>query len=172
MDPISRITIPEIIEHPWYNLELPERYQAVLDRLAEDQSELDQWLASCQIDQSLVDEREQLLKLMVKEAGKQVADRSMGNVGALQVVDYNRQDIKHINLTHAAIEVGSPGIEVCRPALLLLTSHHPLPQWFDGAKETTALPAAPSGSEGVTLERLHTFRKPDVNGSMKSTSGD
>lgn len=113
VDPISRITIPEIIEHPWYNLELPERYQAVLDRLAEEQSELDQWLASCKIDQSLVDEREQLLKLMVKEAGKKVADRSMGNVGALQIVDYQRQDIKHINLTHAAIEVGSPGIEVC-----------------------------------------------------------
>lgn len=117
MDPISRITIPEIIEHPWYNLELPERYQAVLDRLAEEQSELDQWLASCKIDQALVDEREQLLKLMVKEAGKQVTDRSMGTVGALQIVDYQREDIKHINLTHAAIEEGSPGIEVCMEAM-------------------------------------------------------
>lgn len=113
VDPISRITIPEIIEHPWYNMELPEKYQSVLDRLAVQQGEVDEWLGSCEIDQGLVDEREDLLRLMVKEAGTQVTDRSMHNVGALQIVDYQRQDIKHINLMHAAIEVGSPGIEVC-----------------------------------------------------------
>ncbi len=112
VDPISRITIPEIIEHPWYNMELPEKYQSVLDRLATQQAEVDAWLASCQIDQTLVDEREDLLRLMVKEAGTQVTERSMHNMGALQIVDYQRQDIKHINLMHAAIEVGSPGIEV------------------------------------------------------------
>jgi serine/threonine protein kinase len=41
IDAKKRITIEDIERHPWYRRALPQRYQAVLDRLAEHQKEIE-----------------------------------------------------------------------------------------------------------------------------------
>ena len=50
VDPKKRITVRGIMEHPWYNKQLPAKYQDALDRIEEQQAVLEKHVQQIKLD--------------------------------------------------------------------------------------------------------------------------
>ena len=50
VDPKKRITVRGIMQHPWYNKQLPAKYQDALDRIEEQQAVLEKHVQQIQLD--------------------------------------------------------------------------------------------------------------------------
>lgn len=107
VDHKQRITVKQIMNHEWYNMPLPPRYQKVLDNLNAEQRELDAVNAAQEYDADLMDTRNEAIVFLVKEAARKASPSIMSDMASLQIVDYLRDDIKHINLTRAAVYKGA-----------------------------------------------------------------
>lgn len=65
----ERITIPEILNHPWYKMPLPANYAAAEKELLKDQSKVDNYIRSRSISTAAKQARDNQLKDIVEQAG-------------------------------------------------------------------------------------------------------
>lgn len=68
VDPKKRITITQIMQHPWYNLPLPPRYQQALNDLQGEQAAMEKRANSIRVDEHLLVERSKAIEQVIEEA--------------------------------------------------------------------------------------------------------
>ncbi|BDA44043.1 Serine/threonine-protein kinase SAPK3 [Coccomyxa sp. Obi] len=110
LDPTKRITIPEIMRHAWYTKALRPEHQAALDRVHEEQRQVDEHLRHRKLDPVKVAERNKRLEQLVDEACSAEALQDISSHGRqlrpLHVLDFKHREIKRLDLTERAVLEG------------------------------------------------------------------
>ncbi|KAK9834291.1 hypothetical protein WJX81_004049 [Elliptochloris bilobata] len=111
VDPAKRISVPQILEHPWYKKPLAPEFQAAADKLAKQQAELDAHMRYRKLDQARINERDSALDAILREATAPPPSRASGtglaggraHVRPLQAVDASAPKVRRVDLTEAAL---------------------------------------------------------------------
>lgn len=105
IDPRKRITIPEIMKHPWYNKDLASGHQKALERLQHEQAQVDEYISSRRLDQAKVEQRNKRIAEMVDKACTKGGKSEKSHVRPLQALNLVNDGCERLDLTDQAVLV-------------------------------------------------------------------
>ncbi|KAK9809819.1 hypothetical protein WJX73_009694 [Symbiochloris irregularis] len=147
VNPKDRISVADILKHPWMAKELPEPYQGQLTKIRSQNKELADHMAKRTLDSVKVNERNQQLREIVDSAcEKETASKSFHNLRPLHVMDFKKGPLKRINLSEEFVlaEGPDPDSEGAIVSERCAPSHSGLSQHLDKADKSGSNKSKPS----------------------------
>lgn len=112
VDPKQRITIAEIIQHPWFCQEMPEPYAHSLEKMREQNQALAAHVSKRTLDRGKVELRDKELRDIVdRGCEKELAAGSHHSLRPLHTLDLKKAPLKRVNLTEEYVLAKGPDPE-------------------------------------------------------------
>ncbi|KAK9809102.1 hypothetical protein WJX72_009377 [[Myrmecia] bisecta] len=117
VDAEKRVTVEQIMQHPWYTKPLLPDYQAALEAQQKEQQGLEKKHTAQPLDLDLVDKRNEAIRMLVDMATKPGIGTGNGKgrfaqLRPLHMLDVKGQSLQSVSLRREAVVVGAPADQI------------------------------------------------------------